>query len=211
LIVPGTGEVVGVLSLFSGYEYEFHPGSIDFLNDIISSIAVLVRKEKKINKLREKFSTLATQWNNEVVSTSSNSVIVTHPAYDQFNKAVIHPAYQKIIGMGEDIIPLLLKKLDDDSAHWFWALESITGENPVPEDERGKTNEMVKNWINWGKEKGYIVQDEVVDMKRMRKRKSWRDLAGIAPNLLNGEDAQEWVNRERDEWSQREEQILADR
>lgn len=29
-------------------------------------------------------------------------------------------------------------------------------------------------------------------------------------NLLSGEDAQVWVNKERNEWSQREEQILAD-
>jgi hypothetical protein len=52
---------------------------------------------------------------------------------------------------------------------------------------------------------------EVVTTAQPRKSKSWRDLAGIAPNLLSGEDAQAWVNRERNEWSQREEQILADR
>jgi hypothetical protein len=44
-----------------------------------------------------------------------------------------------------------------------------------------------------------------------KESKSWLDLAGIAPNLLNGEDAQEWVNRERNEWSQWEEKILVDR
>ncbi len=43
----------------------------------------------------------------------------------------------------------------------------------------------------------------------LQESKSWRDLAGIAPNLLNGEDAQEWVNRERNEWSQWEEKILS--
>jgi hypothetical protein len=52
---------------------------------------------------------------------------------------------------------------------------------------------------------------EVVPTTQPRKSKSWRDLAGIAPNLLNGEDAQAWVNRERNDWSQREEQILTDR
>ena len=51
---------------------------------------------------------------------------------------------------------------------------------------------------------------EVVPTTQPSKSKSWRDLAGIAPNLLSGEDAQAWVNRERNEWSQREEQILAD-
>ena len=52
---------------------------------------------------------------------------------------------------------------------------------------------------------------EVVSLTPSKQTKSWRDLAGIAPDLLNGEDAQEWVNRERNEWSQWEENILVDR
>ena len=51
---------------------------------------------------------------------------------------------------------------------------------------------------------------EVVPATQPSTSKSWRDLAGIAPNLLSGEDAQAWVNRERNDWSQREEQILTD-
>ncbi len=35
-------------------------------------------------------------------------------------------------------------------------------------------------------------------------RRSWQDLEGAAPNLLGGEDAQEWVDRQRDEWDERE-------
>lgn len=30
---------------------------------------------------------------------------------------------------------------------------------------------------------------------------------GVAPNLLNGEDAQKWVNHLRDEWNEREESL----
>ncbi|TAE55288.1 MAG: hypothetical protein EAZ76_12630 [Nostocales cyanobacterium] len=30
------------------------------------------------------------------------------------------------------------------------------------------------------------------------------DFYGIAPNLLSGKDAQEWVNQMRDEWEERE-------
>jgi hypothetical protein len=52
---------------------------------------------------------------------------------------------------------------------------------------------------------------EVVSTTPTKKSKSWQDLAGIAPNLLDGEDAQAWVNRERNEWSQWEEKILVDR
>jgi chromosome segregation ATPase len=38
-------------------------------------------------------------------------------------------------------------------------------------------------------------------------KKSWQDLEGIASNLLNGEDAQVWVNQLRDEWDERDRQI----
>ena len=51
----------------------------------------------------------------------------------------------------------------------------------------------------------------VVSTTPPKKSKSWQDLVGIAPNLLDGEDAQVWVNRERNEWSQWEEKILVDR
>jgi hypothetical protein len=29
----------------------------------------------------------------------------------------------------------------------------------------------------------------------------WREIAGIAPGLLGGQDAQEWVNQVRQEWN----------
>lgn len=38
-------------------------------------------------------------------------------------------------------------------------------------------------------------------------KKSWQDLEGIAPNLLKGQDAQDWVNQIREEWNDREEML----
>ncbi len=35
-------------------------------------------------------------------------------------------------------------------------------------------------------------------------KRSWQELRGIAPNVLGGRDAQEWVNELRDEWEGRE-------
>jgi len=35
-------------------------------------------------------------------------------------------------------------------------------------------------------------------------KRSWRELRGIAPNLLDGKDAQRWVNELRNEWDERE-------
>jgi hypothetical protein len=39
-------------------------------------------------------------------------------------------------------------------------------------------------------------------------KRSWRELRGIAPDLLAGQDAQEWVNQLRSQWSEREKQIF---
>ena len=64
-------------------------------------------------------------------------------------------AYQQIIGMGSDVIPLLLRELENNSGRWFWALKSISREEPVTPEQRGKTKEMIAAWLNWGREKGY--------------------------------------------------------
>ena len=38
----------------------------------------------------------------------------------------------------------------------FWALEAITGENPVPAADRGKVQKMADAWVAWGREQGLI-------------------------------------------------------
>jgi len=44
--------------------------------------------------------------------------------------------------------------------------------------------------------------------RRSAKRPKWGDLCGMAPDLLQGEDAQEWVSRGRRESSDRRESAL---
>ncbi len=65
-------------------------------------------------------------------------------------------SYQQIIGMGEPAVPLLLEELQREPDHWFWALEAITQESPVPPEAKGKLNETARAWIEWGRQKGYI-------------------------------------------------------
>ena len=64
-------------------------------------------------------------------------------------------AYQQIIGLGAPAIPLLLRELEREPDHWFWALKVLTGVNPVPQKSRGNIEEMAKHWVAWGKEQGY--------------------------------------------------------
>src|SRR5256885_3075466 len=42
-----------------------------------------------------------------------------------------HPAYQEIIQLGPDVIPVLLRDLDQTKRHWFIALRVLTGANPI--------------------------------------------------------------------------------
>ncbi len=66
-----------------------------------------------------------------------------------------HPAYKAIIGLGEAAVPLLLDELDREPDHWFAALRSITGANPVRPEDRGDLVKMAASWIEWGRENGY--------------------------------------------------------
>jgi type I restriction enzyme M protein len=66
------------------------------------------------------------------------------------------PEYLRIIGLGERAIPLILEDLRKTPDHWFVALHAITGVSPVPEESRGRIDEMAKAWIIWGEQSGYL-------------------------------------------------------
>ncbi|MGH9850821.1 MAG: hypothetical protein ACREBD_13370 [Blastocatellia bacterium] len=88
------------------------------------------------------FQELASEWRNE---TSHLSLAI---------KQVMHPAYQRIIGLGPVAIPLILRELQREPDHWFWALEAITGEKPaVP---GSSVAQAAQAWLQWGKERRYI-------------------------------------------------------
>lgn len=91
-----------------------------------------------------KFQRLRAQWEAECGITSS------------LTKIVLAPSYQRIIAMGPKAILLILRQLElegDDPDWWFWALEMLTGDNPVPEGARGNTVAMAKAWLDWGQRK----------------------------------------------------------
>ena len=67
----------------------------------------------------------------------------------------VHPAYQRIIGMGEKAVPFLLRELERNPDDWFWALNAITGADPVKEQNRGRIEQMTEDWLSWAKENGY--------------------------------------------------------
>ena len=91
-----------------------------------------------------KFDALATQWNDATAHLSSTT------------DRVLHPAYQAIVGMGDQAVPLLLNDLAAQPAHWFWALSAITGADPVPANARGRVPEMASAWLRWGRQNHYL-------------------------------------------------------
>lgn len=92
-----------------------------------------------------RFLALKAQWEAETSILSSVTEIA------------MHPAYQQIIGMGPTAIPLILAELKKKPDHWFWALKSIIGEDPVSPEQRGRIKDMVEAWLQWGREQGYLV------------------------------------------------------
>jgi hypothetical protein len=66
------------------------------------------------------------------------------------------PSYQRIIQMGSEVVPTILRRLLVSPDHWFWALSCITGENPVPDVAVGDLKLMTEAWIDWGRRHGML-------------------------------------------------------
>jgi hypothetical protein len=94
--------------------------------------------------LEKEFHELAERWRRETGSSSSVSLKLNHPAY------------QTIIGMGEQAIPWILKELRDRPGLWFEALKVIRGLSPVPAEAQSKAREGREAWLQWSREKGLI-------------------------------------------------------
>jgi hypothetical protein len=93
--------------------------------------------------LELEFRELAARWRQETEHLSSTDVFT-------------HPDYQRIIGLGSRVVPLLVRDLATTGAHWFWALRAITGENPVPAEDAGNVRKMIQGWLAWGAARGLV-------------------------------------------------------
>lgn len=93
--------------------------------------------------LRSDFEQLADEWEQG------------RPLGADISTMAMHPAYQRIIGMGPGAIPLLLSRLAQRPGHWFWALHAITGAEPVSPESQGNLEQMTAAWLGWGKRNGY--------------------------------------------------------
>lgn len=91
---------------------------------------------------RAEFTALAEQWRRDTRHLS------------QIAKKIIHPAYFRIVGMGEPVVPLLLEELRARPAHWFAALRATANLDPSPAD--ANPSQSREAWLEWGRSQGYI-------------------------------------------------------
>jgi len=92
--------------------------------------------------VEERFQELAQRWKRERGPSSFSRQLAAHPAY------------QQIIGLGQAAVPLILRELETQPDHWFWALSAITGADPIQVENRGKLRLMAADWIRWGRARG---------------------------------------------------------
>ncbi len=102
-----------------------------------------VENEEELETFAEKFERIFEQWYAETAAISGHWVFE-------------NPNHQKIIDMGKPAIPLILKKLQEKPCYIFYALEKITGEDPVPKKHATNYGLIKNDWLKWGKQNGYI-------------------------------------------------------
>ena len=100
---------------------------------------------------RETFRRFADEWERD------------RPRGTDVEQMTQHPAYQRIIAMGEPAVPWLLQRLAENPDHWFVALNAITGARPVPPESRGRIKEMTQAWLSWGRQQGYELGNTELD------------------------------------------------
>jgi len=117
-----------------------HPAKLVLIDEAVAK-AFLVGQH---TALEQRFSKQADRWKRETMHISSPT------------QKMMHPSLQAILGMGKDVVPLLLRDMAQNRTEWFWALSYITQENPIKRDEAGKMDKMIAAWLNWGKDRGLL-------------------------------------------------------
>jgi len=97
------------------------------------------------DSLSPRFHRLALEWEQATLNASSPDTITAHPAF------------RRIVSLGDAAIPLALARLRQNPGDWPLVLRHLAGMSPVAEADRGNMPKMVKAWIAWGKANGHIA------------------------------------------------------
>lgn len=91
----------------------------------------------------DRFHKLADQWRAQTLHSSF------------IEQKVQHFAFKQIVGMGTIAIPLILNEIMTNPDFLYFALQLITGENPVPKRDRASVRAAIDAWIMWAHRSGY--------------------------------------------------------
>lgn len=72
------------------------------------------------------------------------------------HRVALMPAYQEMIGLGSEALPLILDRLKTDpSSHWFWALKAIGRQDAAK--GTSTVSQAVEAWLGWGHSRGLVA------------------------------------------------------
>ena len=96
--------------------------------------------------------------NNELIEFDSikDKIDGLEEAWNEYNYGkpftdYNHFTYYQIIGLGPFALPILLKKVEEGSNHWFFAMRAIAGMYADTPDMRGNPRAARQAWIDWGR------------------------------------------------------------
>lgn len=92
-------------------------------------------------ELDARFDALADEW-LDATSIHSTGIIF------------LHPAYKRILEMGLEAVPLVLRRIAAHPGPLMQALSDILGESPVKPQNRGNVNAMARDWVEWADRRG---------------------------------------------------------
>jgi hypothetical protein len=128
----------------------------------ISDVSILLPDENivvKANVDTGADAQLAAEFNERAGRWEKETAIHSAPG-----ATLLHRDYIAIIGKGMQnkkvIVPMILKRLQNSGADWFFALEQIAGENPAKNADNFDT--AFGAWCGWAKARGLIKESDEV-------------------------------------------------
>ncbi len=112
-------------------------------DDLMAKVNGWPSSRSASSEVQQRFAELVSEWRR------------TRGHSPKIKDLVMNSAYQRIIGMGEPAIPLILREMEREPDHWSWAMTAISGEDPVPHTARGRLDQTTAAWVKWAHEKGY--------------------------------------------------------
>lgn len=103
--------------------------------------ALIGGRNEEFDTIEQKFEALSSEWKK---FNGGRSVI-------EYN----HAAFMQIVGMGPDVIPILLRRLHEGDGDWIVAMKYVTGQRVTTPEMRGNFRAIRDAWLRWGLENGF--------------------------------------------------------